>query len=96
MQALLDRLQLKSANPGACTGPDGWIADEGGSELISLNPTTGEPIASVIQASTATYDGVVAASQEAFADWRMVPAPKRGLVVRDLGKNISGTFHIKP
>ena len=85
MQALLDRLQLISVNPGACTGPDGWITDDGSSELVSLNPTTGEPIASVIQASTETYDRVVAASQEAFADWRMVPAPKRGLVVRDLG-----------
>jgi len=85
MQALLERLHLKDVNPGACTGPDGWITDANGSRLISYNPTTGEPIASVIQATSATYDQVVEQAQNAFQHWRTIPAPKRGLVVRDLG-----------
>ena len=39
--SLLDRLHIKDVNPGACTGPDGWITDPDGHELISHNPTTG-------------------------------------------------------
>ena len=37
------------------------------------------------QASAATYDAWSTRPQQAFVDWRMMPAPKRGLVVRDLG-----------
>ena len=85
MKALFEKLTLKDVNPGACLGPDGWIEDPDGERLFSYNPTTGAPIGSVIQATGATYNRVVAAALEAFAQWRMVPAPKRGLVIRDLG-----------
>ena len=85
MKALLEKLQLKAVNSGACTGPDGWLEDSNGAKLISYNPTTGQPIASVIQATGATYDRVVEQAQAAFLGWRTTPAPKRGLVIRDLG-----------
>jgi aldehyde dehydrogenase (NAD+) len=83
--ALLAKLQIEDVNPGACTGPDGWITDPKGKEVVSCNPTTGEPIARVVQAGTDAYERVVAAAAERFKTWRMVPAPKRGEVVRDLG-----------
>lgn len=85
MKALLDKLGVKDVNPGACTGPDGWIEDPKGKELVSYNPTTGEPIAKVIQATESTYDAVVRKAVDAFKAWRSVPAPKRGQVIRDLG-----------
>ncbi|RIK39745.1 MAG: aldehyde dehydrogenase family protein [Chloroflexi bacterium] len=85
MKTLLKKLGLAAVNSGACFGPDGWIAEPGGSVLDSYNPTTGERIGRVIQADGAAYDRVVAAAQTAFTTWRMAPAPKRGLVVRDLG-----------
>ncbi len=83
--ALLDRLQIKDVNPGACFGPDGWISDPDGPMLVSHNPATAEPIARIVQATPATYECVVDAAVKAFATWRMVPAPKRGEVIRDLG-----------
>lgn len=82
---ILKKLQLQAINPGACWGIDGWISDPAGQRLASINPTTGEVIAEVIQATPATYDQIVAQAQCAFQDWRMIPAPKRGLIVRDLG-----------
>ncbi len=82
---LLEKLGLSPVNSGACIGPGGWIDQPGGEALVSVNPTTNEPIARVIQANAATYDRVVDAASAAFLDWRTVPAPKRGLVVRDLG-----------
>ncbi len=85
MKSLLDKLSIKQVNPGACTGPDGWIEDPKGKELVSYNPTTGEPIATVIQATGDTYNQVAETAQNAFESWQKVPAPKRGILVRDLG-----------
>jgi aldehyde dehydrogenase (NAD+) len=85
MQSLLAKLHLTDLNPGACTGPDGWISDAQGTPLVSYNPTTGDAIAAVMQATPATYEQVICAAQRAFTAWRTLPAPKRGLVVRDLG-----------
>jgi aldehyde dehydrogenase (NAD+) len=83
-KSLLSELHLEDENPGACTGPDGWIRDPKGKEIESLNPTTGEPIAKVVQATVATYEKVANHAHESFLAWREVPAPKRGAVVRDL------------
>jgi aldehyde dehydrogenase (NAD+) len=83
--SLLAKLQIKAVNPGACHGPDGWITDPAGKETTSFNPTTGEPIAKIVQAGPDAYEQVVRRAAEAFTSWRMVPGPKRGEVVRDLG-----------
>jgi aldehyde dehydrogenase (NAD+) len=85
VKTLLEKLNIKPVNPGACTGPNAWIADPKGTELISFNPTTGEAIASILQASPETYNTIINKAIEAFQAWRMLPAPQRGQVVRDLG-----------
>jgi len=86
MHSLLKKLQLEPLNPGACTGPDGWITEPDGHKLTSFNPTTGGAIAEVMLCSPAAYDRVAAAATAAFRTWRELPAPKRGEVVRDLGE----------
>jgi aldehyde dehydrogenase (NAD+) len=85
MNSLLEKLKVQEVNAGACTGPDGWLMDSKGKELVSYNPTTGEALAKVVQATPGTYEKVATAAQESFLKWRKVPAPKRGEVVRDLG-----------
>ncbi|MCW5838338.1 MAG: aldehyde dehydrogenase family protein [Anaerolineales bacterium] len=88
MKSLLQKLNIQDVNPGASYAIDHWIEDKNGAELISYNPATGEPIAKIIQATQASYDQVVSASQAAFESWRNVPAPKRGQLVRDLGEAV--------
>jgi aldehyde dehydrogenase (NAD+) len=83
--SLLKQLSIKDVNPGACFGPDGWISDTHGQEAISYNPSTGEAIARVLQASPAAYERILEEASRAFQKWRAVPAPKRGEVIRDLG-----------
>ncbi len=83
--ALLSKLQITDVNPGACLGPGGWLTDPQGKAVVSINPTTGSPIASVLQASPECYQQVMGAASAAFLTWRETPAPKRGEVVRDLG-----------
>ena len=85
MNSVLEKLHIESVNAGACIGPDGWLQDPKGKELVSYNPATGEPVAKVIQATPGVYEMVATAAQQAFLTWRQVPAPKRGQVVHDLG-----------
>ncbi len=85
MNDILQRLGITAHQPGVCCGVHGWIQDEKGRELVSINPSSNEPIARVIQGSAASYDQTVAAARQAFRSWRMMPAPKRGEVIRDLG-----------
>ena len=84
MHTVLDRLGLGDGAPGACTGPEGWILT-GEAPLVSLNPSTGEPIAAVVPADRRAAEQVVAEATEAFRSFRELPAPKRGDLVRDLG-----------
>jgi aldehyde dehydrogenase (NAD+) len=85
MKSLLEKLNIAPVNAGASTGVDGWLMDKNGRELISYNPTTGEALAKIIQATPEAYEKVAAAAQTAFLKWRHLPAPKRGDLVRDLG-----------
>ncbi len=82
---LLDRLGLGDGAPGVSHGPDSWILT-GEAPLVSLNPTTGEPIASVVPGDADALEKVVAAASESFLSFRELPAPKRGEMVRDLGE----------
>ena len=86
--SLLEELGIGPVNFGACSGPEGWIEDEQGVELISYNPTTGEPIARVIQATKASYSTIVDTAASAFSTWREIPAPQRGQLVRDLAQEL--------
>ncbi len=82
---LLDRLGLGDGAPGVSHGPDSWILT-GEAPLVSLNPTTGEPIASVVPGDADALEKVVVAASESFRSFRELPAPKRGEMVRDLGE----------
>jgi aldehyde dehydrogenase (NAD+) len=86
MKNLLKKLQIKDVNIGACSGEGAWFEDRQGQELVSYNPSTGEPIAKIIQATEKTYEQVLSQAVESFKSWRMTPAPKRGQVIRDLGQ----------
>ena len=83
MTDLLERLGLSDINSGAWAG--GALDTSGGDVIASENPTTGETIASVALASTEHYEQVVKDAQDAFLKWRMLPAPKRGEIVREMG-----------
>jgi aldehyde dehydrogenase (NAD+) len=83
---ILSALGLDAVNAGACAR--GWIGDTSASELASLSPATRNVIAKVRQADAAAYERVAATAYETFLDWRMVPAPKRGEVVRALGDEL--------
>jgi aldehyde dehydrogenase (NAD+) len=53
--------------------------------IISYNPATGEAIAAVRKQTTAQYNDQIVRSNAVFKEWRMLPAPKRGEIVRRIG-----------
>ncbi|MGQ9693242.1 MAG: L-piperidine-6-carboxylate dehydrogenase [Thermodesulfobacteriota bacterium] len=86
MKALLQKLGLKEMNLGTSAGIDLWYADREAQVITSYNPATGEAIAKVAQATEKTYEQVLAVAEQAFITWRMVPAPQRGLLIRDFAQ----------
>ncbi len=86
----LKELGIERINPGACSGSGNWSPVENRELVASMNPATGQEIAKVAQATEQDYEKVMEAAVEAFKEWRMIPAPKRGLVVRDLGEALRG------
>lgn len=83
---ILEKLHIEPVNSGACYGD--WIPSPSGGELASINPASGEPLAKVLRAGPADYEFIVTRAQEAFLDWRMVPAPRRGELVREIGNEL--------
>ena len=55
---------------------------------VVRSPLTGEPIADVHDADTGLIHKTVEAAAQAFRAWRMVPAPRRGELVRLLGAEL--------
>ena len=86
VEAILKRLGIGEVNSGACGA--GWVEGPGGGELVSLNPATGLAIARVAMAGEEEYEAVMADTCAAFERWRLLPAPKRGEVVRQIGEEL--------
>ncbi len=83
---ILERLGISAVNSGAC-GRE-WIARPSGGELASLNPADGRELARVEMASEADYEEVAGFAVQTFERWRMYPAPKRGLIVREIADEL--------
>lgn len=58
-----------------------------GSRLVR-SPLTGEQIASVQDADASTVNNAIEISEHAFITWRMMPAPRRGELIRLLGAEL--------
>jgi len=59
-----------------------------GNELVSFNPATGAELGRVPLASAEDYEAVVEQAQRTFERWRMLPAPQRGEIVRQIGDEL--------
>jgi aldehyde dehydrogenase (NAD+) len=86
MKNILKYLDLSDPNPGAGTGGV-WLECEG-EILESISPINGQTIGRIRQASMADYEKVIIRAGEAFREWRMVPAPRRGDIVREIGNAV--------
>jgi aldehyde dehydrogenase (NAD+) len=86
VQDTLERLGIEEVNSGAGWGE--WIQNPKGGELISVNPSDGSEIAKVRMAGPDDYETVMQHAVETFQRWRLLPAPKRGEIVREIGNEL--------
>ncbi len=86
--SFLKDLGIEEVNSGACSGVDTWLPTEGRDLLESISPIDGSVIAKVALATSEDYENVIKAAQEEFQTWQMIPAPKRGLIIRDFGDEL--------
>ena len=59
-----------------------------GGSLAVRSPITGETIAKVSEISSTDATKALEAAHQAFLEWRLVPAPKRGELIRLLGEEL--------
>ena len=81
VSGVLRKLGIERENPGAFCGE--WLGS--GKLLKSVSPIDGQVLASVRTATPEQYERTIKRAQEAFQKWQIVPAPKRGEIVRQLG-----------
>jgi aldehyde dehydrogenase (NAD+) len=80
----LKRLGIKAHNFGCSTGLE-WNATTDQGMLTIVSPVDGQQVAAVYLASEADYERMIGRAAAAFRHWRMVPAPRRGEIVRQIG-----------
>lgn len=81
----LKELSISSENLGTSIGST-WFGK--GEELSSYSPVDGKLIGKVASSTKDDYEEVITKAQAAFKEWRMIPAPKRGEIVRQFGDKL--------
>ena len=87
MIEFLCTLGIEQKNPGTSTGQN-FFKDDSYEQITSYTPSDGSEIAKVNQTTKSEYELVVKKSREAFSEWRMMPAPQRGEIVRQIGEEL--------
>ncbi|RDI12019.1 aldehyde dehydrogenase family protein [Flavobacterium sp. AG291] len=85
IQEALSKLGIKDINDGTSTGSDSFA---NGNIIESYSPVDGTLIAKVKASTKEDYQAAMAKAEEAFKTWRLVPAPKRGEIVRQMGDEL--------
>ncbi|MBP1748027.1 MAG: aldehyde dehydrogenase [Deltaproteobacteria bacterium] len=84
MEKILTDLGLAASAEYSGAGIGSWLTCKG-TILESVSPIDGHTIGRVKCASRDDYEAVITRAVDAFKEWRMIPAPKRGDVVRQIG-----------
>ncbi|HZV69795.1 MAG TPA: aldehyde dehydrogenase family protein [Saprospiraceae bacterium] len=79
----LGKLNIKKFNDGTSTGQK---SSNSKSFQPSQSPVDGNLIGAVSNTTPKEYEKVIKAATKAFETWRMLPAPKRGEIVRQYGE----------
>lgn len=85
MDEALKILGLSAINEGTSTGQDNF---GNGDMIASYSPVDGHLIGKVKTTTKADYDKVMSAASTAFKNFRTMPAPQRGELVRQFGNKL--------
>ncbi|WP_100074195.1 aldehyde dehydrogenase family protein [Chryseobacterium camelliae] len=85
IEKTLRNLGIKDENKGTSVGGEYFAS---GKMIESFSPVDGELISKVETSAESDYDRVIETAQNAFKEFRLIPAPKRGELVRQLGQKL--------
>lgn len=85
MTEALEILGVKAINEGTSTGNNHF---SNGDIIESYSPVDGQLIGKVKTTTAADYEKVMQTASEAFKTFRLMPAPKRGEIVRQFGEKL--------
>ena len=85
IESALEKLGVNEINKGTSTGSN-WFSE--GNMISSYSPVDGKLIGKVTTTSREDYDRVIDTAQAAYKEWRKVPAPQRGEIVRQFGNKL--------
>lgn len=84
MDKILPVLGIQETNRGAY-GLNPISCNTAG-QLISISPIDGQVLGAVEKTTSDVFNQVVSEATEAFIRWRSVPAPQRGIVIREIAE----------
>lgn len=76
---------ISPVNPGGFNGE--WFGSGNVESIVS--PIDGTALAEVITVTNQEVDRIIGESYRAFQDWKQVPAPRRGQIVKEIGLEIA-------
>ena len=79
---ILSDLKLEKQNQGSSTGKK-WFSSN--FTINSYSPIDSSLIGSVTETNHRDYEKIISVAKKAFIDFRKIPAPKRGELVRQIG-----------
>ncbi|MBU8882389.1 aldehyde dehydrogenase family protein [Flavobacteriaceae bacterium JJC] len=85
IEKTLRNLGISKENKGVSSGGNYF---GNGDLLESYSPTDGQLIAKIQTASSEDYNTVIETAKSAFKEFRMIPSPKRGELVRQFGQKL--------
>lgn len=86
ISSILKHLGVKEVNPSYTTG-NVW-GSVSNKVIDILSPVDGFKIASAGMATAEDYEKVMQTALVAFTEWKRIPAPKRGEIVRQIGQKL--------
>ena len=86
----LNALGLKDLNNGTSVGS---LSFGSGKKINSFSPVDGSLIGCVTTTTKEEYEKVIEIATSAFKTWRLIPAPKRGEIVRQYGEKLRKYKH---
>ena len=84
MNMVLKKLGLEEFNYGASSSYNNCIKNEDQKPISSNNPSDGTLLSSVYKSSIADLDNIIKRSSDAFNEFKKIPAPVRGDLVREM------------
>ena len=82
---LLNKYELNGSINGCSTG-NNWFGS--GEKIESFSPVDGKLIGTIKSGSKTDFDEIIKNSKKAFKEFRQIPAPKRGELVRQFGNKL--------